>query len=141
MQGEEVLSETPRTNIQVIPFRARHVPLIKPGVTEFEMARAERDEKIAHARTVCLLGDPIGAGGITPFEDGSAEAWAIFSPLSKHYAKAMFQACKQGIVEAEAELNPHVLFARADLEDEAAQRFLEHLGYKAACYLFMKERR
>lgn len=126
-------------NVQVIPFRARHVPIIKPDVSEFEMARAYRDEKIAYAKTVCLLGDPMGCGGITPFEDGSAEAWALFSPLSKCFGKAMFKACKQGILEAERELNPTVLFARADLEDEAAQRFLQHLGYKAACYLYMRQ--
>jgi len=127
--------------VQVIPFRARHVPLIKPDVTESQIARAMRDEKIAHAKTVFVGGEPIGCGGVTPFEDGSAEAWALFGPRVRLYPKAMFAACKRGLEESEELFKPIALFARADLEDEAAQRFLERLGYVADSYLYMKVRR
>jgi len=121
----------------VIPFRARHVAFIKPDITEFEMARAQRDEAIAFARTVCLLGDPIASGGVTPFEDGSAEVWGCFSPLSKTFPVALFKACKQGIKDAIEELKPFPLYARADLHDHAAQRFLERLGGRKANYIYM----
>ena len=104
------------------------------------MARAQRDEAIAFARTVCLLGNPIASGGVTPFEDGSAEVWGLFSPLSKTFPKALFKACKQGIKDAVEALKPNPLWARADLEDEAAQRFLARLGGKKCNYLYIMER-
>lgn len=105
------------------------------------MARAVKYERIAYARTVCLLGDPIGCGGVTPFEDGSAETWALFSPLIKVFPKAMFRACRDGIEAALKEFQPERLFACIDPNDLVAQRFMERLGYKMEFFLYTMEGR
>jgi hypothetical protein len=93
------------------------------------MARAVAHERIAFARTVCLMGDPIGAGGITMHDD-IGETWALFSPLVLQFPKALFKACKAGIAGAVEKFNPQVILSFVHKDDLTAQRFIERLGYK-----------
>lgn len=102
------------------------------------MKQAVIAERYAYAKTVCLLGDPIGCGGVTPFEDGTAETWAVFSPLITGYPKAVFKACRDGIKKSieEFKLDPKMIYAAADPDDLTAHEFLERLGFRLSQWVF-----
>jgi hypothetical protein len=93
------------------------------------MVRAVANERVAFAKTVCLYGEPIGAGGITMHDD-IGETWSLFSPLIKHYPIAFYKACKAGIEGAINEFHPQVILSFVHKDDLTAQRFIERLGYK-----------
>lgn len=120
-------------SIQVIPFRAHHCRTIKPDVSDAFYVRAVANERVAFAKTVCLYGEPIGAGGIT-MHDTIGETWSLFSPFIKFYPIALFKACKAGIAGAVATFSPEVILSFIHKDDLVAQRFIERLGYQQSEY-------
>jgi hypothetical protein len=92
-----------------------------------------------HAFTACLLGNPIGAAGITMTSINSGQAWAVFSPLLKTAPIALFKACKHGIDGVIAETGIKKIYAVAPIDDKVACRFMRHLGFPPPT-LYLHER-
>lgn len=93
------------------------------------MQRAIEAENRDSAFTVCLLGDPIGCGGVTMYGE-KGEMWGLFSPLIKAMPVALFRATRDCLNRIIEERKPKELFSCADLKNEKSQRFLRHLGFK-----------
>jgi hypothetical protein len=114
--------------IQLIPFRARHVALIRPDVDPAMMALAQAAERSGRGYTACLMGDPIGCAGVWMHgKDG--QVFSYFSPLLKRMPVQLFKAAKRGLAEVIEELKPESLYARIDENDQAAVRFITRLGF------------
>lgn len=114
--------------IQLIPFRARHVPLIRPNVDDITMALALESERSGRGYTACLLGDPIGCAGVW-LHGKEGQVWALFSPLIKTMPVQLYKACKKGLDEVITEIQPTLLYARVDEADAQAARFMKRLGF------------
>lgn len=123
--------------LQLIPFRARHVPLILPEVPPEIMERALAAEKYGDGFTACLYGDPIGAAGLSMHDDNVGELWAMFSPLIKTMPVSLYKLSKQKLADVIVKHKPKEIWARACPEDEAAQRFLEHLGFRMEMFMYV----
>lgn len=122
--------------IKVIPFRARHVPLIRPDVGPEWIELAETAQEHGRGYTACLLGDPIGCAGIRVHGNGIGEAWALFSPLLKTMPKALFKNVRHGMLEIIAEEKLKTVWALVDPEDETAQQFMERLGFRMKHWIY-----
>jgi len=125
--------------IQIIPFRARHVPLIRPDAGPEWIDLAEEAQEGGRGYTACLLGDPIGAAGVRVHGNGIGEAWALFSPLLKTMPKALFKNVSKGLNEIIVEEKLKKIWALVDPEDEIAQRFIERLGFHMKHWIYEKE--
>lgn len=126
-------------NVQIIPFRARHVPLIKPEAGKEWLELAEAAQENGRGYTACLLGDPIGAAGVRLHAQGIGEAWALFSPLIKAMPKSLFKSVSKGLNEIIAEEKLTKIWALVDPEDETAQQFMEHLGFRMKHWIYERE--
>jgi len=96
-------------------------------------------QNAGHAFTACALGRPIGAAGVTLQIAGRGQAWAIFSPLIRNRPVSLFRAVKHGLEEIIAETKVKKLYAVVDQDDEAAKRFMTHLGFHVKQHLFERE--
>lgn len=115
---------------QVIPFRTHHMRRVKPDCAAELVAAAYVGEKSGHCWTVCLLGDPIGCCGIA-VQGPQAQVWGNFAPLLKTFPVWLFKFAKARLKETAGE-EPQLktYYSLAEAEDAAAQRFLEHLGFR-----------
>lgn len=113
----------------MIPYRARHVALIKPDVSDEWQELALRAQDEGRGYTACLEGDPIGCAGVRVINPGVGEAWALFSPLIRTMPKTLFKAVRTGLDEIIAEEKLKKLVSIVDMEDKAALRFMAHLGF------------
>lgn len=121
--------------IQVIPFRARHVPLVNPNADENLLALAYAAERSGKAFTGCLLGDPVGCAGVW-MHGTEGQVWTLFSPLIKQMPVALCKEVRRRLKEVIEELQPTLLYARIDTNDEQAVRFIERLGFEAGHRLY-----
>lgn len=129
--------------LQVIQFRAAHIPIINPNASTelldaallMEMESNEDESTtptvVCRAATLCLGSVPIACAGVRIVSHRVGEAWAIFSPLSKRFPVGLFKAVSSGLEKIIADLRSEMdrLIALVDPKDEAAQRFMEHLGF------------
>ena len=123
----------------MIPFRARHVPLIKPDVSDEWQQLALEAQEEGRGYTACLMGDPIGCAGVRVHANNSGEAWALFSPLIKKLPLSLFRAVSKGLNEIIAEEKLTKVWSIVDPKDEAACRFMTHLGFGVAKHLYERE--
>ena len=128
--------------LQVIPFRARHIPEIRPDVDESMKRLAAIAEDRGWAWTACLLGTPVGAAGVAiePAPKGErperGEAWALFSPVVKTMPISLYKAVSKGLAEVKAETRVKYIAAIVEPGDAAAGRFMRHLGFNLAKHLY-----
>lgn len=115
--------------LQIIPFRARHLPHIRPDVNPEMQDLAWVAQEAGNAFTACLLGEYIGAAGVIVRESNLAEAWAVFSPTIKTFKRDLYVAVKHGLQEIIDENKVKKVTALIDPADAAAKRFIEHLGF------------
>ncbi len=118
-----------RHAIQIIPFRARHLREIVPEMDNDLMELAKVAEQAGHAFTACLLGNPIGAAGITLTSNNTGQAWTFFSPLIKSMPKLLFKTVKDKLDEVIVETRLNKIYAVTTINDPIAQRFMKHLGF------------
>lgn len=121
----------------MIPFRARHVPLINPGVEDWQMGLYLAAERSGRGYTACLLGDPIGCAGV--WIDGKeGRVFAEFSPLIKAMPVQLYKAVKKGLAEIIEETRPECFYTLVDPKDPAAVRFMTHLGFTPGMQMYEK---
>jgi hypothetical protein len=125
--------------IQVIPFRARHIPLIKPDVSEEWQELALTAQEHGRGYTACLRGDPIGAAGVRVLNSTTGEAWALFSPRIKTLPFSLYRSVSKGLNEIIAEEKLKKVWALVNPDDEAALRFMQHLGFAMSRHLYELE--
>ena len=125
--------------LQIIPFRARHVSVIAPNVSEEMMILAECAERTGRGYTGCLLGDPVGCAGVAIQRAGMGECWALFSPIIKTMPLSLFRAVKKGLDEIILESRLTTLYAVVEPTDKSAARFMEHLGFEMKKHLYYRE--
>lgn len=128
--------------LQVIPFRAAHMALVNPNVPAEIMRLAVIAENESVAKTLCVLGDPVGCAGVRFNDDARiGEAWALFSPVVKRMPLGLFRAVTNGMREVIAQHRLDSIIAIVDPKDLAAQRFMEHLGFprERRQYLYQME--
>lgn len=100
------------------------------------MDLAEQAQRAGHAFTACLLGDPIGAAGVAIMDGNQGQAWALFTPLIKTLPLGLYRAVSKGLREVIVETRLRKIYAVIDPEDEKAQRFMEHLGFRMQRLLY-----
>ena len=123
---------------QIIPFRARHLSLIAPIVSPEMLELGRSAEQTGRGFTACLLGNPIGAAGVAIQRPGLGEAWALFSPLIRSRKLELYRAVASGLKEIIQETRIKKIYAVIQPNDEAAVRFIEHLGFKLSGHLYEK---
>ena len=116
--------------IGVIPFRAKHLAEIEPGVTEAMIMLGQLAECSGSAYTAVLCGDPIGAAGIAVVKPGVGEAWSLLSPMIKRFPVALHKAVKTRIPEIMARHGLRRVHMTVDPWDVAAIRWAECLGFE-----------
>ena len=85
----------------------------------------------ARGYTGCLLGDPIGCGGVrVDKENRIGEVWALFSPLVKALPLSLFRIASRGLAEVIEEENLVLVWSIVDPRNDAAVRFVRHLGFE-----------
>jgi hypothetical protein len=124
--------------LQIIPFKARHVQLIKPDATP-EMLELAQICESHNGYTACILGDPVAAAGVVMQQVGIGEIWSIFGPIVKCYPKQLFAECKRLMAEVIAREKPRRLYAIVDPNDPKSIRFMEHLGFAMTRHIYTKE--
>lgn len=130
------LRKSSGVTLQIIPFRARHVPLINPSVSAEMMELAELAESHGHAWTACILGDPVASAGMVLQVGGSAEVWTILSPLVKCYPLQLCKQIKAHLEMTIAELKPTRVYAVIDPNSETAKRFVELFGFRMSKHIY-----
>lgn len=120
-----------------IPFRARHVPLVKPDADAEMMRMALLAERESDAYTLCLLGDPVACGGIW-VQGESAQIWGLFSPLAKRFPKQLFSCVKRRLDRVAQTATFSRYYATMPTTEESA-RFLAHLGFRRGEELYIRE--
>lgn len=118
---------------QIIPFRVRHVKLIRPDASDDMMALALAAERSGRAYTACLVGDPIGAAGVW-MHGQEGQVWTLFSPLIKRQPVQLYKLVREKLEEVTNEFKPRLLYARCIRTDPQAVRFLQRLGFDIAPY-------
>jgi len=114
--------------LQIIPFRVRHLDVIKPDVTPEHRAIAAKVEK--HAFTGCLLGDPVGCAGVYVDELGIGWAWTEFTPLLKAACKIQLaRTVKRLLDEVALEVPIRTIRIEVDPLDNKAMQFAKWLGF------------
>ena len=99
------------------------------------MALGRIAESYGWAKTGMLCGDPVGAAGVAIRREhasqkiGTGEVWALFSPVIKTLPKALYKATALGLAEVKRETGVMDMWALCLPGDQAAARFLEHLGF------------
>lgn len=122
--------EDAKLELQIIPFYARHVRLIRPDAPDDLVLIGQFVERSGHGFTACVLGDPVGAAGLYLHECSVAEAWMIISPfLKQRFAKTMYKLVKNGLEEKIKQTGVKRVIAYVDPDDETAIRFIKHLGF------------
>lgn len=80
--------------------------------------------------TAMLLGQPIGAAGVSILRPGVGEAWAIFSPLIKTMPFAIHRNVKKILARIIAEQHLRRVHAAIDPQDKIAVRWIGRLGFQ-----------
>lgn len=125
--------------LQIIPFRARHVTSIAPLVSDEMKALATMAQTQGRGFTGCILGEPVGCAGIVVQRAGMGEAWALFSPILKTMPLSLYRAVKRGMDEIVLEMHLTKLYAVVEPGDERAANFMRHLGFEMKKHLYYRE--
>jgi len=115
--------------------------MISPFVDENIMELGKIAERLGWAKTGMLCGDPVGAAGVTiksdfPGQAPRGEVWALFSPIVKCMPKSLYVAAMRGLAEVKKETGITQMWALCQPQDEAAARFLQHLGFSLAHHMY-----
>lgn len=114
--------------LQIIPFKARHVQVIKPDASVEMLNLAKIAEAKGYAFTGCLMGDPIGAAGIAIQHPGVGEAWTLFSPLLKaQFRVTLLRMVRKLINDVTEEAQLRDIYCYVLPDDLKAQEFVEEL--------------
>lgn len=123
--------------LQIIPFKARHIPLIKPDATPEIIELGKMAEASGCAITGCVMGDPIGAAGVAEHYGGMGQAWTLFSPYIKaRYRITIIRQARRLISEAFEEGKYSRIVALVDPDDPKACDFVEDLGFKLSRFMY-----
>lgn len=128
--------------LKLIEFRAAHISIINPNASMELLDAALLAEMKSTATTMCMGSVPIACAGVRIVSHRVGEAWAMFSPLSKRFPVGLFKAVSRGLEKIIAEHRSEMdrLIALVDTKDDAAQRFMEHLGFPKEERKFLYQR-
>ena len=128
-------------NLQIIPFKARHIEAIKPDAPADMLELAKFAERGGYAVTGCVLGDPIGAAGVAVMMPGIGQIWSLFSPfIKKNYRITLMRNAGKMIADAMTECKLHSVVATVDPDDLKACQFVEDLDFRLDRFVYVLRR-
>lgn len=134
MRPVNIRNNGPR--IVIMPFDPVHVQLMDLQEKDLWMRDSALLQKWAKRHTDDGIGmtivaneSVIAVGGIDVLWHGSASLWGLFSKNVKQYTKTVFAQARRFLDGAIRDMNLHRLSATVASYDDAAIRWIEHLGF------------
>jgi len=127
--------------LQIIPFRVRHLDVIKPDVTPEQKGMMSSNAG-KYAFTGCLLGDPVGCAGVMIDDENIGWGWSFFTPLLKTAVKIqLLRTVRRLIDEVIIESGVKEIRVIVEPTDAKAVQFAAWLGFDTKAPKHMYTRR